>query len=574
MPRLELAATAASRGLALGRARVVYPTHFEVELEPIAPRDVPAELARFAAALDGARRELANLRARLKGSLARDVSEFIDAHALMLDDPDLAEGVADRIRKNNVRATAALKAHRDRLAAAFDAIDDPYLRSRREDLDQVVARVFAALMRGEAHAKPHARGDAATVLVCDSIAPAELGHWHDNGMVAAVFSGGSAFSHSVILARGMRLPVVVGATEALARVRDGDMVLVDADAGTVIVSPDALDLARLRQHQRDARRAQRQLARLKTAETVTKDGAEIELFVNAEQSADIAAARRLGAAGVGLFRTEFLYLRHGEVPGEDEQFKSYRDAVLAMAGKPVTLRTLDLGADKAAGSGLDLAPEPNPALGLRGVRLSLARRALFTTQLRAMLRASAYGPVRILLPMVTSVTEVRLARTMLANAREALETAGTPVAETVELGGMIEIPAAALVSAELARELDFFAIGSNDLVQYTLAADRNNAAVSNQYDPLHPAVLRLLALVIENAQRAHRPVSLCGELAGDPRFVPVLIALGLTELSMHPNAILEVRDAISRLSRKSLRAKAKRLLEATERDEIEHLFQD
>jgi len=574
MPRIELEAVAASRGLALGRARVVYPTHFEVEVEPIAPKDVPAELARFSAALDSAKRELATLKAKLKGVLARDVAEFIDAHAMMLDDPDLAEGVAERIRKGNLRATAALKAHRDRLAAAFDAIDDPYLRSRREDLDQVVARVFAALMRGAAQAKPRSRDEAATILVCETIAPADLGHWHDNGMVGAVFAGGSAFSHSVILARSMRMPVVVGASDILSRVRDGDMVLVDAEGGHVIVSPDALDLTRLRQHQRDAKRTQRLLARLKTAETVTTDGAEIELHVNAEQASEIAAARRLGAAGVGLFRTEFLYMHHGEVPGEEEQFKAYRDAVLAMAGRPVTLRTLDLGADKAVGSGLDLAPEPNPALGLRGVRLSLARRPLFTTQLRAMLRASAYGPVRILLPMITSVGEVRLARNLLASARESLVNAGVPVAESVELGGMIEVPAAALVSAELARELDFLAIGSNDLVQYTLAADRNNAAVSATYDPLHPAVLRLLALVIENAQRAHRPVSLCGELAGDPRFVPVLIALGLTEFSMHPNAILQVRDVVLKLSRKSLRAKAKRLLEATERDEIEDLFEE
>jgi phosphotransferase system enzyme I (PtsI) len=352
------------------------------------------------------------------------------------------------------------------------------------------------------------------------------------------------------------------------------MVLVDADAGHVIVSPDALDLARLRRHQRDARRAQRQLARLRSAQTLTTDGVEIELHVNAEQPADIAAARRLGAAGVGLFRTEFLYLRHGEAPGEDEQFRAYRDAVIAMAGRPVTLRTLDLGADKAAGSALEIAPEQNPALGLRGVRLSLARRALFQVQLRAMLRASAYGPVRILLPMVTSVAEVRLARGLLGAARASLEDAGSATAEAVELGAMIEVPAAALISAEIASEADFLAIGSNDLVQYTLATDRNNAAVSAHYDPLHPAVLRLLALVVENAQRARKPLSLCGELAGDPRFVPVLVALGLTELSMHPNAILEVRETVLRVSRKSLRARARRLLAATGRDEVEQLLSE
>ena len=572
MPRLELEGIAAARGLALGRARVLYPTRFEVEPEPLPPREVPAELERLERALDSARAELKSLRAKLSGEFAREVAEFIDAHVLILDDPEFVGGVTERIRRGQMRATAALKAQRDRLAAVFDAIDDPYLRSRREDLDQVVARVFAALMRGDGKPGAKSRAEAATILVCDTIAPAELDHWHEHGVLGAVFAGGSAFSHSVILARGLRLPVVCGASEALTRIRDGDMVLVDADAGRVIVSPDALDLARLRQHQRDARRALRQRARLKSAETLTTDGIEIELHVNAELPADIAAARRLGAAGVGLFRTEFLYLRHGEPPGEDEQFRAYRDAVIAMAGRPVTLRTLDLGADKAAGSALDIAPEPNPALGLRGVRLSLARRSLFQTQLRAMLRASAYGPVRILLPMVTTVAEILAARQLLAATREALELAGTATAETIELGAMIEVPAAALISAEIAREVDFLAIGSNDLVQYTLATDRNNAAVSAHYDPLHPAVLRLLALVVENAARARKPVSLCGELAGDPRFVPVLLALGLTELSMHPNAILEVREAVLRLSRKSLRARGRRLLAAVDRGEVEEII--
>ncbi|HVF35919.1 MAG TPA: phosphoenolpyruvate--protein phosphotransferase, partial [Candidatus Saccharimonadia bacterium] len=477
------------------------------------------------------------------------------------------DAVPERIRRDLVRASAALQAQRDRLAAAFDSIEDPYLRGRREDLDQVVSRVFAALMRADA--PPAKRGaQVGEVLVCESLAPTELDHWHEHGIMGIVLTGGSAFSHAAILARSVRLPLVVGASDALSRIHDGDLVLLDGDFGRVIVRPDALDLSRLRAYHRSAAKLQRERARLKSAPTVTRDGVEISLYVNAEQPAELAHARRIGCAGVGLFRTEFLYLRRTELPSEDEQFKAYHDAVIAMAGRPVTLRTLDVGADKAAHL-LDIAEEENPSLGLRGLRLSLARRAVFTTQLRAMLRASAYGPVRVLLPMVASIDETRLARSLLAACRDSLADAGVPVAESVELGAMIEIPSAALISAELARELDFLAIGSNDLVQYTLAADRNNGAVSSVYDPISPAVLRLLALVVENAERAGKPVSICGELAGDPAFVPMLLALGLTELSMRPDALLDVRERVLGVSRKSLRAKRNRLIEAVDRADVE-----
>jgi phosphotransferase system enzyme I (PtsI) len=571
--RYEIEGSAVSRGLALGRARVIYPARFEVEPERIAVREVAAELARLSAALDAARGELKHLQHGLRGSLKRELTEFIESHALILEDPDFGDAVADGIRRGRMRASAALKAHRDRLAAAFDAIEDPYLRSRREDLDQVVGRVFAALMRGPGRA-PETRRERSEVeiLVCESLAPSDLDHWHGMGLLGVALAGGSSYSHAAILARHLRVPMVCGATTALARVRDGDLVLVDGDAGRVVLAPDAFDLARLRAYQRDAAREQRQRARLRSTATRTRDGQAIGLYVNAEHPRDIAAARRLGVAGVGLFRTEFLYLRHTEPPGEEEQFRAYREAVLAMAGRPVTLRTLDLGADKAAGSAIELASEPNPALGLRGVRLSLARPALFETQIRAMLRASAYGPVRILLPMLCGLDEAVAARAVISRCTSELAAAGTAVSETLEVGAMIEVPSAALVSAELARALDFLAVGSNDLMQYTLAADRNNAAVSALYDPLHPGMLRLLALVVENAHRARKPISVCGEIAGDAQFAPLLLTLGFTDLSMHPSAILEVREALLGLSRTAQRRRLGRLLECTSRAEVEALL--
>jgi phosphotransferase system enzyme I (PtsI) len=566
--RVQLEGLAAARGLAVGRARVLYPMRFEVDHEPLAADEVDPEVARFEHAMQAARDEMVALRKRLRGSFSREIGDFIDAHALILDDPEFSGGVTARIRRQLIRASAALEAQREAVAAAFDAIDDPYLRSRREDLDQVIARVFAAYRRGGSalpRSAPHAAG---TVLVCETVAPADLDWWHEHGLVAIVCTQGSVYSHSAILARGMRVPMIIGCGAALDAIRDGETVLVDAEVGSVTLTPDAMDLGRLREHQRDASRAERKRAQLKSAATRTQDGVQIGLYANAEQPEQIARARRLGVDGIGLYRSEFLYLRPGEAPSEDDQFRAYRDAVMAMAGRPVTLRTLDLGADKPGAGALAIAPEPNPALGLRGIRLSLARRAHFMAQLRAMLRASAYGRVRILLPMVTSVEEVRQTADLLGAARRALASEGVAMAEKVPLGAMIEVPAAVLISAELAHECEFLALGSNDLVQYTLAADRNNAAVATNYDPLHPAVLRLIALTVENARRAKRPLTLCGELAGSAELLPVLLALGLGEFSMHPSAILEARERLLTLSRKALRARGKRLLESRSREEV------
>lgn len=553
--------------MAVGRARVLYPLRFEADPAPVPPDRVDAEIRAAAAAFAEARAEIDRLRARVGGLYARELTEFIDAHALILDDPLFAEGVHEHIRRERLSASAALKRHRDELATAFGAIADPYLQSRIEDIDQVIARVHAALRRGDAPA-PAAGSDeagAGVVLVCESLAPAELDAWHERGLVAVVAVRGSEYSHSAILARGLRIPYLCGAAGALERIRERMLVLVDAERGEAVLQPDPLDLARLREYQRQSTRAARRRAAFRRVETRTADGVPIALWANAEHAADIARARRLGAAGVGLFRSEFLCLC-GEPAAEDVQFKAYREAVLGMAGKPVTLRTFDLGADKA---GLATAmSEANPALGLRGLRASLADCAAFVTQLRAMLRASAYGPVRILLPMVTAIDEIATTRRLIAQCRAELAAAGHPVAEQVALGGMIEVPGAALLSYELAQALDFLAIGSNDLVQYTLATDRNNASLGALYDPLHPAVIRLIYLVVENARQARKPLMLCGELAADARFTPLLLALGLGEMSMHPNALLEVRERIAGLSRKAMRSRVRRILAAANSAEI------
>ena len=505
------------------------------------------------------------LRARLHGALAQEIGEFLDLHALLLDDPELLHGLDELVRTHRYTADYALRLQRDRLAGVFADMDDAYLRSRLDDIDQVVGRIHAALHRCDTAVA----GVAGEILVTDTIAPAEMAQLQSQGVMAVVTAAGSALSHSAILARSLHLPMVVGAAQVLQRVNDGDVLAVDGSSGMVIVDPEAADLrahrARLREHARE----RKQLHRLRREPSRTTDGVDIRLWANAESLEDVATAHAYGAAGVGLYRTEFLFLQRNELPDEEEQFRAYRDLVLGMTGRTVTIRTLDVGADKADRTGLVLADEPNPALGVRGVRLSLGRTALFETQLRAILRASGYGPVRLLVPMVASREEVLAVRRLVDKATADLRREGHEVAAQVPLGAMIEVPAAALALRTFLGAVDFLSIGTNDLVQYLLAADRNNDALAELYSPLHPAVLRTLHDVVRAARARGRPVAVCGEMAGDPAFVPLLLALGLGELSLHPATMLEVRQAIRRCDMARLRAGAPALLRARDRAGIE-----
>ncbi|MFN3842431.1 MAG: phosphoenolpyruvate--protein phosphotransferase [Rehaibacterium terrae] len=563
--RNEIRGQGASRGLALGRARVREPHALEIEEELVAAEDVPHELARLHDALRAAREELHGLREQLQGALAQELGDFLDLHAMLLDDPELAEGLEDLIRTGRYSADYALKLQRDRLAAVFEHMDDPYFRSRREDLDHVIGRVHAALHRRQ---DDRASGFSGEVLVTDTVAPSELAQLKEQGVVAVVTATGSALSHSAILARSLHLPLVVGAHEALSRINDGDALLVDGGSGEVIVEPDAADLRDYHARRAAFEREQRQLARLRHKPTRTRDGVDIRLFANAESREDVSEAHGLGAAGIGLYRTEFLFLQRDGLPDEDEQFRTYRDLVLGMNGRPVTIRTLDLGADKADRTGLVLGVEPNPALGLRGVRLSLARRAVFETQLRAILRASAWGPVRILVPMISCREEVAAVRALVHALIGRLRDEGHAVAGQVALGAMIEVPAAAIALPCFIDLLDFASIGTNDLVQYLLAADRNNEALGELYSPLHPAVIRLLHQVLKLGRERAVPVAVCGEMAGDPAYTRLLLALGLTDFSLHPGTLLEVRRIIRDCDLKALRRRAGPLLRAVDRDGI------
>jgi phosphotransferase system enzyme I (PtsI) len=561
--RLAVSGHGASRGSALGCARVRLPHVLEVTEQHV--EDVEAELDRLHAAIHVVRGEMQDLRKRLQGALAREIGEFLDLHALLLDDPELLQGLDTLIRNERYTADYALRLQRDRIAGVFTGMDDAYLRSRIDDIDQVIGRLHAALHRRDGEV----RGVAGEILVADNVAPTELLQLQAQGVMAVVTAGGSTLSHSAILARSLHLPLVVGAPQALLKINDGDVLVVDGGTGLVVREPDASDLRDHRARTREYARERKQLNRLRREPSRTLDGVDIKLWANAESREDVAEAHALGAAGIGLYRTEFLFLNSNVLPDEEAQFRAYRDLVLGMTGRTVTIRSLDVGADKADRTGLALTDEPNPALGVRGVRLSLLRGQLFETQLRAMVRASGYGPVRILVPMVCCREEMVAVRALLARVVADLRREGHEIAEQVPLGAMIEVPSAAIALPGFIGLADFLSIGTNDLTQYLLAIDRNNESLGELYTPLHPAVLRLLHSVITLANKQRKPVAVCGEMAADPAFVPILLSMGLAEFSMHPATMLEVRRAVRNCDLSRLRARAPALLRATDRAGIE-----
>jgi len=551
----------AAHGTALGRARIRLPHILDVAEHHILPDQAKAESARLNAAIHQVRLELQALREQLHGALAKEVGEFLDIHALLLDDPELLQGLEHLVTVQHCSADYALRCQRDRLAAVFEGMDDAYFRSRIEDIDQVIGRVHAALHQREAEQQ----GASGEILIAASIAPGELVQLQKRGVLAVITATGSVFSHSAILARSLHLPLVVGVSEALHQINDGDIVLVNGDTGEVMIAPDADALAHYHACQRT--KSPPHPARPATP-TYTLDGSPISLYANADSVEDADGARAQGVSGIGLYRTELLFLQCADTPDEDTQFGAYRDLVLSMHGAPVTIRTLDIGADKTDRSGIATLGEANPALGLRGVRLLLARPDLLRSQLRAILRVSAFGPVRILIPMVSAREELTAIRAAITRIGIELHAEGHAIADAIPLGAMIEVPSAALALPAWIDLVDFLALGTNDLVQYLLAVDRTNDALTALNTPLHPAVPRLLYHIIRNARAHSKRLSVCGEIAGDAHFTPLLLALGVEELSMHPDHIPGIRRIIAQLDRSALRTQLPRLWRARDHAEM------
>ena len=561
---------AVSPGIAIGHAHLVSHATLEVSHYVIPSKHVEAEVERFDTAMQAVRDELASLRlaAEAGTSAASEISAFVDLHAMILEDPLLTEVPRELIRTRRCNAEWALVQQMDLLVEQFDQIEDAYLRERKQDVVQVVERVVKSLMGRPGKLPSKRKHDGQMIVVAHDLSPADTIHFKQNLIGGFITDVGGATSHTAIVARSLAIPAVVGLHHARQLIRDDDLLIIDGTKGVIIVGPDArvLEEYRLRKSELEIERSK--LKRLKTAKACTLDGELISLQANIELPQDLVQVKEVEADGIGLFRTEFLFLNRNTLPTEEEQFEAYRTVAAALKGKPVTIRTLDVGADKALNHANQERTEPNPALGLRAIRFCLSEPPLFQTQLRAILRASVFGKVRLLVPMLAHAHEIDQTLVAIRQAKEQLRRENVKFDEGIEIGGMIEIPAAALALGVFLRRLDFLSIGTNDLIQYTLAIDRTDGAVSHLYDPLHPAVLRLIADVIQAGARAEIPVSVCGEMAGDPQYTRLLLGMGLRSFSMHPAQILEVKQEVLRSDFATLRNRVGRLLRHDEPDRV------
>ena len=494
-----------------------------------------------------AKRELALVKRRIPKDTASDVSAFIDTHLLMMEDSALTARPIDLIRDKQYNAEWALKIQRDAIVAVFDAMDDEYLRTRKDDVDHVVNRILYALIAGDKPDPETIDGNLAGRIVCaDDLSPGDTVLMQHQGVAAVVTEFGGPLSHTAILARSLRIPAVVGLHALRQYLRDGQLVVVDGRQGVVLVEPTRAMIAHYRKRQRESERYRIERQKLRRARVITTDGERVGLQANVELPEDVKAATLAGAQGIGLYRTEFLFMNRAGPPGEEEQFHAYRDMVDALKGAPVTIRTLDLGADKQVDGIKPGAPvTTNPALGMRAVRLCLKEPELFIPQLRAIMRASAHGPIRMMIPMMSNIQELFQVLSVVEQCGRELEQEGVDFDHSLPIGAMIEVPAAALCADLFARHTDFLSIGTNDLIQYTMAIDRIDDEVNYLYDPLNPAVLKLIQITIRAGQKQGIPVAMCGEMAGDASYTRLLLGMGLREFSVHPNALLEIKQTIN-----------------------------
>ncbi|OGA33510.1 MAG: phosphoenolpyruvate--protein phosphotransferase [Betaproteobacteria bacterium RIFCSPLOWO2_12_FULL_64_23] len=558
-------------GIAIGQAHLISSARLEVAHYAIAPEYVEPEVMRFSVAVDRVRAELQELRRSVPASAPAELGAFLGLHLMILDDATLSQVPRELIRSQRCNAEWALVSQMDQLVAQFDQIEDPYLRERKADVVQVVERVLKAMQEQPGRAGAAPAHEESLIVVAHDLSPADMILFRQHQYAGFVTDLGGVTSHTAILARSLDIPAIVGAHTARRMVHEGELVIVDGVHGVLIVDPDELVLAQYRQRQRELELRRQKLKRIRSTPATTLDGTAVELHANIELPQDIEQVRKSGATGVGLFRSEFLFLNRDDLPGEDEQFEAYRLVARAMDGMPVTIRTLDLGADKTVNS--SARGGPNPAMGLRAIRLCLAEPQMFLTQLRAILRASHYGKIRLLIPMLAHAHEIEQALAMIAQAKQFLDEQRLPYDRGVQVGGMIEVPAAALSLGVFVRELDFLSIGTNDLIQYTLAIDRTDDNVSHLYNPLHPAVLHLIARTIKTGARMQVPVAVCGEMAGDVTLTRLLLGFGLRQFSMHPANLLAIKQQVLKSDLGDLTQLANRILRADDPEKAKRLLQ-
>ncbi|MES2353362.1 MAG: phosphoenolpyruvate--protein phosphotransferase [Pseudomonadota bacterium] len=559
--------TAVSGGIAIGYAHLVSQTSFDVAHYTIPVEFIDKEITRFDTAIVTVRGELFEILRTAPASAPAEFTAFVDLHGMILEDPMLTVAVRELILEQHCNAEWALKLQMEALIDQFDNIEDAYLRERKVDVRQVVERILKALMGQPGQLPvPATTKEASSILVAHDLSPADMILFKQHDFAGFITDLGGTTSHTAILARSIAIPSVVALHMARELIEENDLLILDGSEGIVIIDPDRTVLSeyKLRQQQWDLER--QKLRRLRTTKTTTVDGTPVSLFANIELPSDVEEVRESGATGIGLFRSEFLFLNRMELPNEDEQFEAYRTVAEKMRGKPVTIRTLDLGADKNLAGHHPIAS--NPALGLRAIRYCLAEPQMFMTQLRAILRASKYGRICILLPMISTLSEVNQALVMIEDAKQQLRDEKIDFWEKIAVGAMVETPAAALALHMFAHKLNFLSIGSNDLIQYTLAIDRADDAVAHLYNPLHPAILMLLSYAVRGAEKAGIPIGVCGEIAGEEDLTRVLLGLGIRHLSMHPSRLLPVKQQVLKTNLPDVTPLVQRILRAEDSDKI------
>ncbi len=573
---LSLHGMGVSRGIAIGRVHIIERGRLDIPEYHIEKDQVETETRRLVDAVSLAKQQLRAIRDHIPAATSPDIAPFIDTHLLMLDDAVLTQEPLRLIKSAGHNAEWALQLQRDALMHVFDEMEDPYLRTRKDDVDHVVNRIQRILLKQKPlrHEEPDSRLSG-YVLIADDLTPADTVLMQLHGILAFVTEYGGPTSHTAILARSLVIPAIVGLHEAGRIAREDDMVIVDGNAGVMLVDPDEHSLRYYRKRQQEDRKYYAGLIRLKETPAKTLDDVPVRLHANVELPQDFEIVRQVGASGVGLYRTEFLYMNRETPPEEEEHYETYLSVLDTMAGLPLTIRTVDLGADKQVDGGRQGggSVQANPALGLRAVRLCLKEPALFRPQLRAILRASAHGSIRLMIPMLSNMQETGQVLEMIDEIKMELGNQGVEFDEDIPVGAMIEVPAAAICADIFAGQLDFLSIGTNDLIQYTIAIDRVDDEVSYLYEPLHPAVLRLIRMTIDAGDRANIPVAMCGEMAGDIKFTQLLLGLGLREFSVHPTYLLEVKKNILESNLGRLSGIADAALQASTAADVEKLLE-
>lgn len=562
-----------SSGIAIGHAHLVSNALLEVVHYQLPKHLIDDEIKRFSNAILTVKQDLARIKGSLRKSAPAELAAFISTHLMMLEDKSLSEIPKDIIRNEQCNAEWAIKLQMDDIVDQFEQIEDEYLRDRKQDVIQVVERIIKVLLGHQNQLSTEQQSsvlhqERKLILVAHDISPADAIQFKQHQFAAFITDLGGATSHTAILARSLNIPSIVALQRARDLINDGELIVVDGELGVVIVNPSKEILAEYKLRQEQWELEQQKLQRIKTTKAVTIDGTTIELLANIEVPEDVSAVKASGASGIGLYRTEFLFMNRRDMPDEEEQVAAYKAVAKAMKGAPVTIRTLDLGADK------QMNPETvvncaNPALGLRAIRLCLSEPQIFHTQLRALLRASHFGKIKILIPMLCTLAELRQTKLLLERAKLSLRKEHIPFDENIELGGMIEIPAAAINAEAFADELDFLSIGTNDLIQYTLAIDRTDDAVAHLYNPLHPSVLKLISMTIKAGAKLGKSVSVCGEMAGDVKLTRLLIGMGLRQFSMHPSHILSIKQQVLHSQLSELNTQARKVLGLTDIEKIE-----